>query len=165
MAVCFIFHVALYPLRCADPLEACWTDFLWHTFVTGGERKGKIICPKRIISWKEKVWTLCLYYVPRPGVTSNTLVTLQFLWEALDSPGPLPLKSGGEYLASFQKALKSWCLAYSWLAFCLPLIALVQDQSYKRFLLRFCRCLEILRAKVFCKYWIGGGHGVQKIGK
>ena len=54
MAVCFIFYVALYLLSVGTPLRSAELAFS-DTFVTGGERKGKIICPKRIISWKKQV--------------------------------------------------------------------------------------------------------------
>ena len=44
-------------IRCGvrTPLRLAELTFSDIPFVTGVERKGKIICPKRIISWKEKV--------------------------------------------------------------------------------------------------------------
>lgn len=86
-------------------------------FVTGGERKGNIICPKWIISLKKSLNSSPLL-CSSARVTLNKLVSFQFPGEALDSPDPLPLKSHREHLTFSEKVLKSWSFAYSWMAFC-----------------------------------------------
>lgn len=163
LAVLLIFHVALHLLQCGDTLEV-WIGFLQHTFCHRG-LKGKVESfVLNESAARTEAWTLALYYVPSQGwiwasrCLSNSLGkhwtqqapyhlnTTGDTWHPLrnlSSPGPL--LTAGWHSAH---PLQHW-----------------NRTGHKISPLCFYHGLEILMAKVFCKYQAGSNRGVQKIGK
>lgn len=121
------------------------------------ERKGKIVCPKRIASWNKKVWTPVPIIFPSQG-----WVSLQFSGDALGSQAPYHLDTTGNTWLPLRRLFGPG-RARGCLPFCAPGSPGAGPATND--VLGACRCLGIPRAEVFCKYQVSGGHGVQKIGR
>lgn len=141
----------LYVCCSVDTLEVCWIGFRQDTFCHVYERKGKIICPKWVISWNKSLNSSPLLYSPARG--------------GFEQIGVSPIPRGNTWLKALSylsatsntwfpwRKLSPGPVLYSWLPLCTPL-------HHKLFPWCFYHCLEILRAKVF--YQLGGVCGVQK---